>query len=200
MAFRPMRIMDSQWWENIFSQLRGTNMGEADVVSVWSLRIAEEAAPYEVDIAPDMTYAFIAGGKDREELLRQSEGVPGAFGPDIAIALFPVILSAIEAAGPHLLHFLSTVVNQSQDISAFATVLNSLVSVGSHFKRRKQAESLPDDRYAPLKKVSDDLTEELSKAGLDQDRADLITYRVLKVMIEDPSGAGQFTKAVTQVP
>jgi hypothetical protein len=175
-------------------------MGETDVVSVWSLRIAEEVTPYEVDLAPDMAYAFIAGGKDREELLRQSEGVPGAFGPDIVIALFPLILSAIETVGPRLLHFLSTVVNQSQDISAFATALNSLVSVGSHFNRKKQAESLPDDRYAPLKKVSDELSEELAKAGIDQDRADLITYRVLKVMIEDPSGASQFTKAVTQVP
>jgi hypothetical protein len=36
--------------------------------------------------------------------------------------------------------------------------------------------------------------------GLDQDRADLITYRVLKVMIKDPAGASQFTKAVAQVP
>ena len=173
-------------------------MGETDVISAWSLRIAEEAAPFEVDLAPVMTYAFIAGGKDREELLRQSEGVPGAFGPDIAIALFPVILSSIEAVGPHLLHFLSTVVDHSQDMSAFATALNSLMSVGSYFKRKQQAESLPDDRYAPLKEVSDELSEELSKAGLDQDRADLITYRVLKVMIEDPSGAGQFTKAVTR--
>ena len=52
----------------------------------------------------------------------------------------------------------------------------------------KKAQSLPDDRYAPLKKVSDKLSDELSKEGVDQDRADLVTYRILKVMIEDPSG------------
>ena len=37
----------------------------------------------------------------------------------------------------------------------------------------------------------------LSKApNLDQDQADLITYRVLKMMLEDNSGAARFTKVV----
>jgi hypothetical protein len=44
----------------------------------------------------------------------------------------------------------------------------------------------------------DELSEELNKANIPQDRADVITYRVLKVMIEDPSGAGRFTREVAQ--
>jgi hypothetical protein len=175
-------------------------MGETDVLSAWSLRIAEETAPDEVDLAPAMAHAFVAGGKDKEELFRRSGSVQGAFGPEIAIALFPAILAAIETIGPHLLHFLSKVADRSQDMYYLSGVLTSLVRIGDHFKRKKEAESLPDDRYEPLKKVSSELAEELRKAGLDQDQADLITYRVLKVMIEDPSGASQFTKEVTQTP
>ncbi len=173
-------------------------MSETDVISAWSLRIAEEAAPYEADVAPAMAHAYIAGGRARDKLFRQSGGVPGAFGPDIAIALFPAILSAIAAAGPHLLHFLSGIVEHSQEISAFAATLTSLVSLSSRFEQKEKTQSLPDDRYAPLKAIMDELSEELNKANIPQDRADVITYRVLKVMIEDPSGAGRFTREVAQ--
>ena len=114
--------------------------------------------------------------------------------------MVPAILSAIEVTGPHLLHFLSTMVDHSEAVSTFAGTLSFLVNVHSYLERRKEAESLPDERYALLKKVSDELSEELSKAGVDQDSADLITYRVLKVIIEDPSGASEFTKKVTRSP
>jgi len=50
------------------------------------------------------------------------------------------------------------------------------------------------DEYAALKKLS----EELKRAKVPQEQAELITYRVLKVMIEDPSGAGQFTGEVAK--
>src|SRR5829696_6577754 len=129
-------------------------MGETDVVSDWSLEIAKEAAPDEVDLAPTMAYAFIAGGKEREELLRQSEGVPGAFGGEIVIFVFPAILEAIEEVGPLLLGFLSRMVEHAEEVSYFATALNTLVDLRNLFKRKHKADSLPDDRYAPLKTVS----------------------------------------------
>jgi hypothetical protein len=174
-------------------------MANTDVVSVWSIRIAEEAAPDEVDLAPIMAQAYIRGGKEREELLRQSGGgVHGAFGAEIAIALFPAILSAIEVVGPHLVSFLKGVTISAQDSYYFAGALNALVSIGSHFRRKKEAESLPDDRYAPLKYISDALTDELRKAGVEGDQADLITFRVLRKMMEDPSGATEFTNEVAK--
>jgi hypothetical protein len=180
---------------------KGADMGDVDLISTWSVKIAEEAAPDEVDLAPIMAQAYITGGKDREELLRRSgAGVQGAFGPEIAIALFPAILSAIGTVGPHLVNFLQSVTGSFQEGYYFAGALSSLTSLGDHFKRKKEAESLPDDRYAPLKQVSNALSEELSSAGVEQDQADLITYRVLKKMIEDPSGAKQFTEEVQKAP
>ena len=170
-------------------------MGETDVVNAWSLRIAKEATPNEVEVAPAIARAFVAGGREKKELL-QSAGVQGGTGGEIILS-FPVILSAIEAAGPHLLHFLSTVADHSEVVSSFAAALSSLVNVRSYLDRRKQAKSLPDDPYVPLKVVSDVLTEELRKAGFDEDRANSTAYLVLKAMMEDPAGAGQFTKKVT---
>jgi hypothetical protein len=138
--------------------------------------------PDEVDLAPTMAYAFITGGREREAVLRRSGGVPGAFGPEIAIAVFPAILYAIESVGPHLLGFLSTVVAHAQEVSYFATALNVLVNVSDRFERSKKADSLPDDPCAPLKKVSTELAEELSKAGVPEEQADLIIYREVPLL------------------
>jgi len=174
-------------------------MAQTDIVTTWSLRIAERAAPDEVEVAPDMARAFVAGGKAKRDLLRQSDSVQGGFGGDIVL-VFPQILSAMDAAGPHLTHFLSTVVDHSDVIASFAGTLSSLVNVSSYLERRKKAQSLPDDPYAPLRQVSTILTEELDWAGMQQEEADRIAYKVLMEMIEEPSEAAQFIRKVTQAP
>ena len=45
-----------------------------DLISSWAARIAEEAAPDEIDLAPAMAQAFIQGGKEREQLFVSSAG------------------------------------------------------------------------------------------------------------------------------
>jgi hypothetical protein len=54
-----------------------------EVLDAWAVKIAEEVAPDEVDLAPVMAHAFVSGGKDKEELFRRQGGpVQGAFGPE----------------------------------------------------------------------------------------------------------------------
>jgi hypothetical protein len=74
-----------------------------EVLDAWAVKIAEEVAPDEVDLAPVMAHTFVSGGKDKEELFRRQGGpVQGAFGPEFATAIFPGILLAIQQFGPEL--------------------------------------------------------------------------------------------------
>ena len=47
--------------------------GEPDgFVAAWATRIAEQAVPSEVDVAPAMAVAYLRGGRDRHDLFRRS--------------------------------------------------------------------------------------------------------------------------------
>jgi hypothetical protein len=186
-----------------------------DTLSTWATKLAEEATPDEVDLAPIMAQAYISGGKEREELFRQSGGVQGAFGPETVVILFPYILDAIQAAGPYLLNFLGSISSWfagTQPVigvtSELLGAINTLLSIAHFSKREEKKQSLPHEnqelarfkeRYDDFQKVSALLREELLRKGIDEDQADLISYRILKAMLEDPSRATRFTEEVAKV-
>jgi hypothetical protein len=182
-----------------------------DSVSTWSMKIAEEIAPDEVDLAPDIAEAYISGGKDREDLFRQEGTVQGAFGAGVDMALLPNVLDSIANIGPSLLSFFQN----SQDALGggyyFAGTISSTVStllvITDHKNREKKKETLPSENeqlahfreeYEQFKQVSGSLRKELLDRGLDEDQADLISYRVLKVMLQDPADAAKFTEEVAR--
>jgi hypothetical protein len=185
-----------------------------DTVSKWAKKLAEEATPDEVDLAPIMAQAYISGGKEREELFRQSGGVQGAFGAETVVILFPYILDAIQAAGPYLLNFLGSISGffaGAQPViggtSQLLGAINTLLAITHFSKREEKKQSLPHEnqelarfkeRYEEFQSISTLLREELLRKGIDEDEADLISYRILKAMLEDPSRAAQFTEEVAK--
>jgi hypothetical protein len=185
-----------------------------DTVSTWATKLAEEATPDEVDLAPIMAQAYISGGKEREELFRQSGGIPGAFGAETIVILFPYILDAIQAAGPYLLSFLGSISGSFASaqpviggISQLLGAIDTLLAVAHFSKREEKKKSLPQEnqqlarfkeRYEDFQRISALLREELVKKGIDKDQADLLCYRILKAMLEDPSRATQFTEEVAK--
>jgi hypothetical protein len=119
-----------------------------DIIAGWAARIAEEAAPDEIDLAPAMAQAFIQGGKEREQLfLSSAGGVPGAFGPGEGMALFPWLLQAIANAGPVLLLFLAST---APLIGTFFETINNILEIRSRLGPKDKADILPDYPYAPL--------------------------------------------------
>lgn len=181
-----------------------------DNVSEWSTRIAEQVVPAEADLAPLMAYAYIGGGEDREDLFRRErDAVHGAFGPELVVGVFPWLLAAIQHVGPELTQVLeasisaSDVANVASNttgagyyvVGAIGTILNIR---GRKEREEKKQELLGDGR---IKEVHDRLTEVVGQTpGLDRDQADLLTYRLLKTMLEDPPGARRFTEELQKVP
>jgi hypothetical protein len=184
-----------------------------DIISDWAVKITEEAAPDEVDLAPMMAHAYINSGEDREELFRQQGGaVQGAFGPEFAMAIFPWLLQAIQFVGPELADVLERVAGAAGSGDVSGTVINAtgtsyyvagalstiLTIKGRKEREQKKQELISDER---IKAVHEKLEEQVRRIpNLDGDQADLITYRVLKIMLEDPDGAKQFTQEVTKAP
>lgn len=75
-----------------------------DNISTWSLKIAEEVAPNEIDLAPFMAQAFLEGGKEREQMFQPpiEGGTLGGFGAGEAVVIFPYVLKGLAEAAPIL--------------------------------------------------------------------------------------------------
>jgi hypothetical protein len=135
-----------------------------DLISAWAVKIAEEVAPDEIDLAPVMTQGFINGGKEREELFRRPQaGVHGAFGPGEGVVLFPWLLQAIAEAGPLLSSILASATGV---IATFLAAVKDYIEIRGKLKQEKQAGSLPDDPYAPLMKVLSTISNVLRSSGI----------------------------------
>jgi hypothetical protein len=130
---------------------------------------------------------------------RPKDAVPGGFGPDFGVALFPELLAAIQHlqdVGPTLSEFFTSTKDAWAGASSFMSALNILLTISNRADRKEQAETLPDDPYGPLKSVLANMSQELQSSGIPSEKADLITYRVLRAMLEDPSGAAQFVEKI----
>ena len=164
------------------------------MVNEWAEKIAAEATPDEIDLAPTMAEAFISGGKDREELFQQpEEGVLGAFGPSEGMAVFPWILHAIGVAAPLLYEILS-----ADMVNKIISMVKDILAIRNMLKRKQEVDTLPDDPYAPLKKVVAVISGQLRKAGISQDQSDLITGRVLMALLKEPSEATLFIEKIAK--
>lgn len=163
----------------------------SEIMTDMSLKLAEDAVPDEVDLAPIMVQAFVEGGKEREELFKQEQGsVVGGFSPGGLIALFPWILRALAQHGPSIYKLLTT------DVSDLISLLDSILDLGDRIRASQKIKSLPDNPYQPLKIVMQTISSELQVSGLPEDQCDLITYRVIRALLESPEDSTVFIKTL----
>ncbi len=161
-----------------------------DLLNVWSIRIAEASIPEEIDLAPIITQAFTQGGEARERLFRYRKiNVEGAFGPGEIIAIFPWVLRGIAASSQWLFQVLS-----SENVGRFITVVKDSLEIKEKLSPKQNLKALPDDPYEPLKQVIDVMSFELQMSGLSIDQADLVTFRVVRALLEEPSSAVLFIR------
>jgi hypothetical protein len=167
-----------------------------EVLDAWAVKIAEEVAPDEVDLAPVMAHAFVSGGKDKEELFRRQGGpVQGAFGPEFATAIFPGILLAIQQFGPELQETFDLASGLTGSGYYVAGAISTIIGIRGRKDREEKKETLIED--SRIKQLHSGITEEVSKIpNLDEDQADLIAYRLLRVMLQEPTEASQFTEKI----
>lgn len=164
-----------------------------NVVATVASKIATEAAPDEIDLAPIMAQAYIQGGQSREELFKQRQGsLAGGFGPGGIIALFPWILKAIANNVPLIYKILTT------NVADLLDLVNNLLDLPGKLKRQETLKALPESPYQPLKTVINTISQELEASGLSQDQVDLTTFRIVKALLENPQESKIFIETIGQ--
>lgn len=162
-----------------------------DLIESWAIKIATEIAPSEVDLAPEMTAAYLAGGEAREQLYLQSKGGGlGGFGSGATQAIFPTLLNCITAAGSAILAILC-----APQVGTILTVIKSALEIKDLAERQKKvSKELPQQTYHSLKQTLDAFSTGLKSAGYTQDQCDLLTYRFMTTLLENPESAQEFIK------
>ena len=160
-------------------------------LDAWSIRIARIIAPDEVDLAPFITQAFVSGEDEQS-----SGGGLGGFGPVEMQMTFPVVVNTIAVTGTLLSGILS-----SPAAANFLAAINTLLKVNESIEREKKVKELPDHPYGALKQVLEDFSGGLKATGLSQAQRDLMTYKFLQTLLEDPKASHeivQFLQASAQ--
>ncbi|MGF1566658.1 MAG: hypothetical protein ACFCVD_01045 [Nodosilinea sp.] len=160
----------------------------------WSVSLAESAVPYEIDLAPDILEAYLEGGEAREELFKQTDtSIAGGFGSGTGVALLPFILNGIAAASKWIFTLLSS--EKTSNAVSVVKDIKELLIQGKGEEAKKEVQQLSDTNpYDALKQIIDTLGFELRKSGIPDNEADLITFRVLVNLLENPEGTTVFIK------
>ena len=173
-------------------------------VEDWASKIAAEVSPNETDFAPLWAEAFVQGGKARRELFAQTNAQASGFLPGALMPALPVILKAIEVAGPPLLAMLT-----SDMTKLFLEAVKNALFVGEVFGKarswftaldKQTVETTPADKavYAKLNEIMSKLDKEVRSLGLDQAKCDRINLTVLQLLLENPPDATQFVQKLTE--
>jgi hypothetical protein len=175
----------------------------ADLVTQWATKLAQATAPDEIFLAPAIASAYLEGGEKRAVLFKQEDtNLAGAFGPGTVAALLPWILRGIVTASTWFSELLT-----SDEFGKALTVVKDTVELSEKFKPEDDKatspqaaiEALPDVApYTSLKRIMDVMGAELRSAGIPEDQADLITFRVLNSLLEEPQSANQFVQQLQE--
>ena len=169
------------------------------ILEDWAIRLATEVAPDEVDLAATFVDAFVQGGAAREDLFRPARAA-GGFDASMLSALLPHVFGAISVSGTVLLGSLRSPLTAD----FLACVKNGLSLVETAKKGQEAAKKgqplsarsvIPGtDVYAPLRQLLDSMPRRLEAAGVSAEQAELTTFRVLKMMFDEPDGASSFVQ------
>lgn len=160
-------------------------MDDAATAALASL--ATEVAPDEVDLAPAMLRAWVAGGAARRDLFRTSSGGDlAAFGPGDLVAVLPAVLGALSAVGAVLLPVLTRAV----PVTADAVTIRAAVLERRDRRRPSPPESSATEAASGglesfLPHLLDALGQTLAEQGVPEDRHAEICLGVIRVLLAD---------------
>jgi hypothetical protein len=102
------------------------------------------------------------------------------------------VLKSLAVAAPTV----SAMLTVAPKLSDFVSMIKDALEIRRDLQKDRVVETLPEDPYAPLKRTVAVVSRELEAAPLSQDERDLIVYRVLLALLEEPGEATQFVDAL----
>jgi hypothetical protein len=178
------------------------------IVAEWSIRLAHEVAPDEIELAPLIAQAFIEGGEARRELFAKSGNMLGGFSAGDVATIMPFALRAVSFAGLGIASLLTSplLVEFLACIKGALTIQETRLRVKNRENQPQAGSPLgeplipPRDIYKPLREITEVIGRELRGSGIGDDHSDLLTFRILKALMEDPKGASEFVQQLIRAP
>lgn len=157
-----------------------------DEVIGWAVRLAAVVAPDEAELVPVVTAAYVTGGASRRELFVRAHSAPGGFDVTAPIVLFPHVLAAVTLAAPAIWAALGG------NLSSVSSLLKNLGDLWD----RRHAKAAPREPQLPeLNRLIDTITKELTAAGIPPIESEVLTFRIVRALIEDGAGTRAFLAA-----
>jgi hypothetical protein len=159
-------------------------------VEQWAIALAREVAPDEIDLAPDIVNAYIAGGKERQLLFSRAQETAGSsFGAVDMITLLPAALEIVSVVWTQA----QVILGNSGWAKDGITVVKDVLTIGDLTGKRKKVEELPAyPPYPLLRELISTIEKQVQTVPLKHDQRDLLTYRILKAILENPTGTEAF--------
>ncbi len=173
-------------------------------VEEWAVKIAEEVSPEEVDLAPVWAEAFVKGGKDRQELFKQTNAQAAGFLPGTFLPLTLIMLKALTIVTIPLLNILSL-----EGTGKFLEGVKNAFALGEVFgkssgwfsvfsKQKKEETRISEAVYTQLNEVMARLDKEMEVLSLEQHKSDNIKLLVMRLFLENPLDATQFLNKLSE--
>lgn len=170
-----------------------------DVATAAFTSMAAEVAPDEIDLAPSMLQAWMAGGSVRRDLYRVSSGGDlAAFGPGEMVAVMPAVLAALSAVGGVVLPMLAGGLPVTANV--VSTAAGVLELRDRHGQRRGKATAPPRTAVgleAVIPRLIDALDNALEEQGVPEDRRNGICLGVVKSLFADVHGSTALVATLT---
>lgn len=165
-----------------------------EMLSKWARRIAVEVDPEREALAPMMMEVYLRGGRERRQLFESASTVGGIL-PDGGASLLPYAFLALSWVATGLMQMCS-----AGGLSALSDLLScwkNLLELVKTRKRLKEEAGAPkgqDDALVGLRRVLEEVQRVLEKQGLPTEQCELVSYRVMKVLLQEPDEAVQFVR------
>jgi hypothetical protein len=168
-----------------------------EIADHWARKIAVEIDPAYEPLAPMYLKAYLRGGKERQQLFEQVPMVGGVTGEG-GYSLLPYAFAALSAIAVQLanlcsgggLHILSDLLacwkNWLELVQVKATPSPTEVAEGHH------------GELASLRRVLETVQRGLEQQGLPSEQSELVTYRVMKALLQEPADAAQLLSVLPE--
>jgi hypothetical protein len=165
-----------------------------EMMDRWAKRIAVEIDPDREALAPMMLKAYMRGGRDRKQLFECAPTLGGVL-PDGGASLLPYAFLALGWVATGLTQLCS---------AGGLSVLSDLLSCGKNLLelvkiRKVQSEETGssrgrDEMLSGLHHILEEVQQGLEKQGLPTEQCELVSYRVMKVLLQEPAEAAQLVQ------
>lgn len=165
-------------------------------VEQWAVLISKEISPDEIDSAPDIVNAYLAGGKKRRDLfIRSGETGNSSFGGVDMVFLLPTIFDTISHIWAQAQPILSNAIWIKEVISFIADVLD--IRDFTEKRKKEKIEKMPSQQpFTAVKVLISAIDQQLKPLPLKQEQRDLTTFRILKVILENSGSTNKFISHV----